>query len=861
MHVNSPERPSRLTAMRLSPARLRMILGGAFCVLFLYALGADETGAEALEIGRRNVGDLPKGKEADGLVGDFVLRNAEIELLIGGNQPLRRPNMKILPEHPTPGTLYDLDLRGGRNDQLTSFRPGAEKGAVSYVRIVDEPPDGAAAVETVRTAAAGDGLAVRHEYLLRSGRRHVQITSTWRNESAEPKRVQPRPEWLPGLSAPAQAGEIRTADSIDPFDKRGYAWAPVEPGSLPEERTLAPGETASARVILAVGRSPVEAYGLIAAELGATGEVTGRVVDPSGEPAVHAALLLDVAGVTLKAYPDQDGRFALRLPPGSHELRLADIGRPASSKFVRIEAGRTVALDWTVPSASRVAGAVRDAAGSPLPAKIQFLGRNGTPTPNFGPPERARGGDHQYQTHDGIFDQQVPPGEYLLRITHGSEYSLFEREVSVAAGETVSVEAALRREVDTSGWISTDFHSHSTPSGDNYTNTVDRLINLAAEHIEFAPTTEHNRIDDWRPRIERLGLSSEVNTVPGIELTGWGQHFNAFPLTPDPYAQNGGAPMWFDDPRMTALALRNWTTPTGDNGDQLDIEANANARRGAPVANVRDRWVQANHPTVEEVFFDRDQDGVGDGGFVGFERLIDAAEVWSTEILHHQPLVEWPGSPGRKVSNRTFYWLQMLNQGRRVWCVAVSDSHRVFGGGVGAWRTYVPSSTDEPGEIDSVEIIRNAKAGRMMITNGPFLEVETADGLPIGSSVQAEGHLDLKIRVQAPGWIEVDRVQVLVNGRIHEAYNFTAAKNPRMFRSGIVRFDETVRVELSRDAHLIVAAVDEDSDLEKGWGLDRNAKMRPTAYTNPIYVDTAHDGFQANGDALGHPLPVVRKAD
>ena len=52
-----------------------------------------------------------------------------------------------------------------------------------------------------------------------------------------------------------------------------------------------------------------------------------------------------------------------------------------------------------------------------------------------------------------------------------------------------------------------------------------------------------------------------------------------------------------------------------------------------------------------------------------------------------------------------------------------------------------------------------------------------------------------------------------------------------------------------------VAAVDEDSDLSKGWGLNPQGKMPPTAYTNPIYVDTRHDGFQANGDTLGHPLP------
>jgi hypothetical protein len=203
----------------------------------------------------------------------------------------------------------------------------------------------------------------------------------------------------------------------------------------------------------------------------------------------------------------------------------------------------------------------------------------------------------------------------------------------------------------------------------------------------------------------------------------------------------------------------------------------------------------------------------------------------------------------------------MLNQGRHVWCVAVSDAHRIFGNGVGNWRTYVPSSTDNPPEINPQEIIRNSKAGRMMITNGPFLEVTTGDGLPIGSSIIAEGYVDLKIRVQAPNWIEVDRVQVLVNGRQPDTYNFRKSTHAAMFKNGVLRFEETVQVRLQQDAHLIVVAVGENADLSKGWGKNPQGAMRPTAYTNPIYVDIDHNGFQANGDTLGHPLLVTPEAD
>ncbi|MCY4189098.1 MAG: hypothetical protein OXD30_11510, partial [Bryobacterales bacterium] len=197
-----------------------------------------------------------------------------------------------------------------------------------------------------------------------------------------------------------------------------------------------------------------------------------------------------------------------------------------------------------VSPASAVNVVIRDADGDPSPGKVQFIGVDGTETPDFGTDYRAHGGNHQYQTHDGRVTQQVPPGSYLLRVTRGPEHDLVERRVDVNPAQTVEVEVALQRTVDTTGWISADYHAHSTPSGDNYCSTRDRIINFAAEHVEFAPTTEHERLYDWSSQIERLGLSAKLSTVPGIELTGSGTHFNAFPFEPDPLAQTGGAPLW-----------------------------------------------------------------------------------------------------------------------------------------------------------------------------------------------------------------------------------------------------------------------------------------------------------------------------
>ncbi len=834
--------------------RIRLLFASVFLSLLVWGLSAQRDRAEAFEVSPERIHELPTGKEADGLPGDFVLRNDRIHALVSGAQPFRRANMTTDYASVLQGSLYDLDLRGAGNDQLTVLRPGGESGDLSFVRVVSDEADGAGIVEAVRTAELGGGIYTRHEYRLEPGWQYVLVTSTYRNHSGSSVSIAPAPVWK-GLENEQQIGDIRVGDSVDPFDKRAYALASVDGTPLPREANLEPGQERTFAIRIAVGDSPLAAYGVLAAEEGPTGNVVGTVRDAGGNPAVHGSVRVSIHGESVAQYPDSDGRVGFRLPSGNYRVRFEDIGRDLVEKDIEVLAGRETRLDWVVPEAALVKVRIRDEEGRPSPGKIQFIGINGTSTPNFGTDYRVHGGNHQYQTHDGVADQQVPPGSYLLRVSLGPEYDLVESRVDIAKSETREVEVVMKRTVETAGWVSTDYHAHSTPSGDNYCSTRDRIINFAAEHIEFAPTTEHQRLFDWTPQIEALGLSDRLKTVPGIELTGSGQHFNSFPIEPDPLVQDGGAPLWHFDPRINAITLRNWVTPTLAGGSRVDPGPNARSRIGL-FGGGPDRWVQANHPDVGGVFFDRNRDGVEDGGFVGFESLIDAAEVWSAEILNLDPNYRTQTGP-----NRTFGWLQLLNQGRRVWCVAVSDAHRIFGNGVGGWRTYVPSSTDAPAEIDHEEIVRNSKAGRMMITNGPFLEVATADGLPIGSTVISEGYLDLKIRVQTPNWLEVDRVQVLVNGRQPPQLDFRRNDQPGLFRDGVVNFDETVRVTLQQDAHLIVVAIGEGSTIEKGWGLNPYGKMHPVAYTNPIFVDVDRDGFEANGDTLGHPLMTSASSD
>src|SRR5678815_3447676 len=108
---------------------LRSLVGSEMCIR-----DSVHAAPEAIEVSSKNREQLPRGKEADGIIGDFILRNEKVVAVISGNLPLRRANMSTFygATGITPGCLYDLTLRDANNDQLTVFCPSSQQGPVSW---------------------------------------------------------------------------------------------------------------------------------------------------------------------------------------------------------------------------------------------------------------------------------------------------------------------------------------------------------------------------------------------------------------------------------------------------------------------------------------------------------------------------------------------------------------------------------------------------------------------------------------------------------------------------------------------------------------------------------------------------------
>ncbi len=829
----------------LGPMRTICFVTG---VALLFALSLEVKSAEVFEVGEAQFDQLPGGKEADGIVGDFVLRNDLVEAVVSGNLPLRRPNMSAFygDGNETPGCLYDLTLRDADNDQITIFTPSTQRGPVNYVRIREGLGEGLVGVETVITPAKGGGLGREHVYLLKDGWQGILVVSTFRNESGEEKKFSLSDGWTQMRSKGSIKG-IQWADAIDPAHKCGYAYAWVEEdgAKLPKanEVTLTKGESITVARFLAIGISPAEAVGIVAQRRDdeATGTIEVTLQGPDKDPAAGSRIGVYLADEkVVYAYPNESGVAKIQWPVGDHRLVIEDFGRDTVEKPVSVVAGEVAKITAALSQQSRVVFAITDEKGGDTPCKIQFHPKARTSKVNLGPSDRAHGCVDQWHSATGDFSVPLPPGDYRVVVTRGPEFDSLTQDITLEPGGETKISGELIRSVQSPGWVSTDFHNHSTPSGDNTCGTDDRLINLAAEHIEFAPTTEHNRLYDWEPHLIRLGLDSFVNTVPGMELTGRGAHFNTFPLKPNPRLQDGGAPVWQKDPRLNAIVLRGYQNEE------------------------RDRWVHVNHPDMTENFVDANKDGRPDGGYTFFGNLIDGLESQNyrgSNILSGAPFSIGKARTGlgKQVNYyREFIWLQLLNQGLTVWGIGVADAHHVYGNGVGSWRTYIPCSTETVAEIDWREMSRNAKAGRMILSSGPYLEVETGNGIIAGGYDRVSGEMTLDVRVQCANWYRIDRVQVLVNGDQDSRYNYTRESHPEMFGDETVQFDHSLELDLSEDAHLIVVAIGENETLQRGFGTSSQASIQPCAYNNPIYVDVDGGGFEPNYDTLGFDLPVAR---
>ena len=837
--------------------------------------GVPARGAELVTLAPHNFEEYaPPGKKAKAIFGDYVLRNEHLTAVVG-DPALHIGRSGGRNFYPTPhGRLIDFTLRDAPNDLLDMFDPaccGKQLRPVLAVR-----PNGIAAAShqeefrdeaeawrepgrepvtdkrvVLRIPMAAPVVEVR--YILEDGWQHLLVETdyalTKRQDATSiqaggfiqvsARELSREGPFLWGRVAErellwvydpesGQAYGVQSADGSLAYEPRPIRqtglWWRYRRSAGTDEPPQTGGGILTVRHRVYAGRDVFQVRAAAEALDGTLTQVRIDVTAPDG-PVAGAVVTADRDGVRYAAgKTDQGGVLSCALPTGVYQFEVNPYGRPPVALTIDTQHSREHQV--TCEAAGRVVGTVTDTEGKPLPCKVRFDGRGETPDPVLGSMNGEHLAGNVVYSETGAFSQVLPPGDYTATVSRGPEYTIAVAALTVERGRRTPLQAALQRVVKTPGWISANFGNLTAASSRfSEASAKGRVLNLLAEGIEFAPSTDYDTITDLSPAVRELGADAWLSTCPGVCLYWQGRKYaqrfhTAFPLPPRPGVQDGGMLQ-----RPQHVMVKSWLA-RWDTGSR--------------------KVIIIDEPTSSRVFLD-DLDG---------DHQPDTLPGVGNDVMDvHSlmPLVD--GDAQGRRDRRVLDWLAALRLGYRLKGIVNSADSDTFHGNA-RWRNYVASPTDDPARIQTSDVVDSLENGRIVMTSGPFLDVSlrvagrTEPAIP-GDEVSApDGRAALSVRVRAPDWIRIDEVRVLVNGEVTPALCFDRASQPERFGPAPEVFTETVPLELGGDAFIVVTAFGTNTaaGARRADASDLDVQV---AASNPIWVDAGGDGYRPSPPLFG----------
>jgi len=542
-------------------------------------------------------------------------------------------------------------------------------------------------------------------------------------------------------------------------------------------------------------------------------EITGTVTDANGAAAagvrVHATL---ASGEYLsRATTDASGAYSLHVPASSApQLSTFRVGDTNAGQS--LAAGDSVA-DMQLDPVGRISVTSLDQDSSnPLPVRIQIVPTNqalpSVPS-HYGEERQVNGRLHVEYSMDGTANVQVPVGEWEVIVSRGYEYELFSEIVNVSADTTSDVAAVLEHVINTDGELCADFHIHTMRSPDSGDDVEQKVRSAVADGLELPVRSEHEFASDFKDEITALGVEEFAYGVPSVELTTmqYAGHFGIVPTVPDTSKRNNGAPVWqtFADEENPDSDLETLQPP--------EILAEVRARPEAPAVIV-------NHPRGGSNYFDYvDLDPVT--GLVGNPEYWDETFTM-VEVFNDS---SWQENLSETVAD----WFALLSVGRRISAIGSSDSHGIATSPVGYPRTCLALGTDDTTALTDELIRDTAGAGESTVSGGIYVTA-TVDGVGPGGDATGLGETaTLHVKIQAASWIDVDSIDVVVDGVIS---TIDIAPGDADLLNPAIRFEQDLVIDVTANpnAYVVVAAYG-DSEL-----APIHDGRIPFGVSNPIYL-------------------------
>ena len=251
-----------------------------------------------------------------------------------------------------------------------------------------------------------------------------------------------------------------------------------------------------------------------------------------------------------------------------------------------------------------------------------------------------------------------------LRQPRHRVFSSHDEEVILAAGGSETVNATLHRVLDTTGFVSSDFHVHQINSPDSRVNHNDRASQYAGEGVENLVMTDHDAHADISTEIVALGLTGSLASTVGEEITSFDTgHYNSYPRDVDSTRPSGGSTDWggAETAGEDFPSFGNWVLTPAEIYTEAVTDPNNTA---ATVV------VQINHfddhfgPLEIDTGVDPPSEALTNAEAAGFRLPPD------TEFFFQFPALEvWNGysrshALSEFLNGRIGVWMNLINQGR-----------------------------------------------------------------------------------------------------------------------------------------------------------------------------------------------------
>jgi hypothetical protein len=479
---------------------------------------------------------------------------------------------------------------------------------------------------------------------------------------------------------------------------------------------------------------------------------------------------------------DADGKARVDLVAGNYTLVGAALDLPSSQTAVTIPTAGQVSAEVLLPSPRQLTVTLKDAAGLPSPGKLTVF----CPGAKCGNANTAL----QFRAADKLPDDvaavalippagtvtvKLLPGTYTALVTRGPEFSAWPStwvagdkgtaaQVELTQGD-LSLSATVARVVDSTGWMGADLHVHAVNSADSSVDNELRVASFLAEGVDILCATDHDYVTDYAPVNAALGGDVHMATIVGEEVSTFDfGHYNAFPLVRTADHPYGGPVDWPGGEGPTHRLPQLFDRIRADHPSAVIQFNHPRGRLGGLSFLEVDTLTGASHAPPERFRMVADPAATANDTRL-FSFGFDAVEIANGT------------SADNSLLNDYFTW---LSSGRIKTATGVSDTHEAYNVAAGYSRTWLKIPSEDPRALTPTAFADAVKSHAAVASNGPFVRLSArkveggaavGDSVDIGGtvSVPAGGELELKVDVQGPEWMRVDRIELYSHAPGREA--------------------------------------------------------------------------------------------